>query len=716
MKERLHDTLEERGRSCKILVVCGLGGAGKSQLMLNYIEVFRDDYTAAFWIDAGSKERLDSDYKQIHNLLLRTKKDDIDIDTCVSEIRQWCQYREGRYMFVLDSADNIEDVESREYIDLHRYIVDAASVDFVITTRMQSAKDMTVLEAVQVAELAPEESRGIFLRRMKLQDPDPSVQEEIDAITDELGHFALAVSLAAAYVANTRRLRAHPAGYLVEYAERKKELLARRPKQHIDQYGDSVLTTWETSYAAISDRYPEACNMLALMAFLNSGDLFPELLGSDYETASGILASVILVQESTMSLQESLDHGFETLELYSFLQWSSQAQSFSMHKLVHTWSLERLRAVEHATFCYAVWSYLDHLFSISRRIPTMSERLVSHTLSCFVRVQAWCQGEGRSSKLFASSANSLLYYIISTGRYEFACELQSFKHEYYAQQRFFAPMAYLKSLFELSIFLEYNRKYDAAEVQLRLLFDALGTTEGPLSEECLTIRDSCQNVFARILAFHHGKYSEAEQMLRRLIRQTDHRNDAENYHAKVSLATIFNKQTRHNEAERLYKQLLAEFADLSDRNYVALTRGLGRALRAQGKLAEAEDVARKASERVLVHGPADIRSQVALLTLGQAKLAQKAYEEAGTLFRQACDAIAAPYHQTHFECQMELASALRQLQSYDEAIVMYTRALDGCVRISGVDNELTRRCSKELDEVRAFQTRRGHDSKKSMDA
>lgn len=48
VRERLHDTLEERGPSCKILVVCGLGGAGKSQLILHYIEVFKGDYTAVF--------------------------------------------------------------------------------------------------------------------------------------------------------------------------------------------------------------------------------------------------------------------------------------------------------------------------------------------------------------------------------------------------------------------------------------------------------------------------------------------------------------------------------------------------------------------------------------------------------------------------------------------------------------------------------------------
>ena len=173
VKERLHDTLEERGYSCKILVVCGLGGAGKSQLLLDYIEVFKDDYTAVFWIDAGSKDRLEADYRLIHNLLLHPSQDDVDISTCVSEVRQWCQRKTGRYLFVLDSADSIEDADSDDYIDLQNYLVDTASADVVITTRVQSARDMTELEAVQVADLTPDEARDIFIRRMNLQSLEP---------------------------------------------------------------------------------------------------------------------------------------------------------------------------------------------------------------------------------------------------------------------------------------------------------------------------------------------------------------------------------------------------------------------------------------------------------------------------------------------------------------------------------------------------------------
>lgn len=52
----MHDLKDDEVEDVQILVVWGLGGAGKSQLVLNYIREYRQDYTAVFWIEAGSKE------------------------------------------------------------------------------------------------------------------------------------------------------------------------------------------------------------------------------------------------------------------------------------------------------------------------------------------------------------------------------------------------------------------------------------------------------------------------------------------------------------------------------------------------------------------------------------------------------------------------------------------------------------------------------------
>ncbi|KAF6229364.1 hypothetical protein HO133_007480 [Letharia lupina] len=69
VKEQLHDLKNNGVEDVRILVVWGLGGAGKSQLVLIYIREYRRDYTAVFWIEAGSKESIERDYIQIYRLL-----------------------------------------------------------------------------------------------------------------------------------------------------------------------------------------------------------------------------------------------------------------------------------------------------------------------------------------------------------------------------------------------------------------------------------------------------------------------------------------------------------------------------------------------------------------------------------------------------------------------------------------------------------------------
>jgi len=671
--------------------------------MLNYIEVFEDDYAAVFWIDASSKDRLEADYKRIHNLLLHPSLGDVDVKTCVSEIRQWCQRKPGKHLFVLDSADSIEDAGSDDYVELQSYIVDAASVDVVITTRVQSAKDMTELEAVQVAELTPDEARDIFIRRMSLQNPDSEIKREIDAVTAELGHFALAVSLAAAYVASTRRLKDHPANYLVEYSERKKTLLARKPKKHVDQYGESVLTTWETTYASVSSRCPEACNLLTLIAFLSSSDIFPELFGPDYGTASDILASVICIQASAMPFQETIDNSFETLELYSFLQWNNQTKAFSMHKLVHAWSIGRLETTEQATFCLAAWRYLKHLFPVTEKIPAMSGRLVSHITTCFTSVRALCHGDGQAVEPFVASAVSLADNLRSTGRSDSAYELQSFAHEYHERRHSIDPMAYAQSSLALSLILQHQYKYDAAEELLRYVLDDL---KEPLSIKGHQTKVSCQYMLAMILARHHRKLKEAEQMFRDILNLRDEGELSPEVNVQSNLASVLMKQRRNSEAEAIFKNILHGDEALTDRRRVSFTRCLGRALRSQKKFAEAEVVARQACEDMLVHGLADLRLQIPLLDLGEVKLAQQEFEEAVSILRPACDAIAIPYHVAHLECLASMGCALRHLQRYDEGVSFYTKALDGYARMLGTDHECTRMCSESLDECRALLARR----------
>lgn len=57
----------------------------------------------------------------------------------------------------------------------------------------------------------------------------------------------------------------------------KKKLLRRRAGQAaytVQQYGESVLSTWEASFEAIEKHIRGAARLVSLWAFVNFGDIF----------------------------------------------------------------------------------------------------------------------------------------------------------------------------------------------------------------------------------------------------------------------------------------------------------------------------------------------------------------------------------------------------------------------------------------------------------
>jgi hypothetical protein len=227
MKERLDDTLDEERDSPRLLVLCGLGGAGESSLAHNYLLSYRKDYSAVFWLHAASAESLRKECEAIHGLLheqVRSRS-----NNNIDGVKQWFQGRKSRYLWILDSADNVGDAGTTDHIDLERYIPNAPCVDVIVTTRSQSVQHMTPLPAVQVTSLDRVEARDLFIQRAGIQDLTPQATENIDRIVERLGHFALAVKLAGAYMASNPHMEARLGEYLRQLTTDQNGLLNLQP-------------------------------------------------------------------------------------------------------------------------------------------------------------------------------------------------------------------------------------------------------------------------------------------------------------------------------------------------------------------------------------------------------------------------------------------------------------------------------------------------------
>ncbi|KAL8719781.1 MAG: hypothetical protein Q9181_008020 [Wetmoreana brouardii] len=200
IKEALHDPDNDQEDNARILAVYGLGGMGKSQLVLNYIQEYRRDYQAIFWIEAGSKETIERDYIQVYRLLYGRQTDAgqgiVKVEDAVPAVKRWFQGRNGRCLVVLDSADNIDNNQHESYIDLGYFMPDTPGVHVIVTSRSSTAKEITHLEAVEVAEMEASEATELFKRSAKMTEAGQDILREIGDIVKELGCLALAITLA----------------------------------------------------------------------------------------------------------------------------------------------------------------------------------------------------------------------------------------------------------------------------------------------------------------------------------------------------------------------------------------------------------------------------------------------------------------------------------------------------------------------------------------
>lgn len=218
---------------------------------------------------------------QIHHLLYEVHNvpglQPVRAEDAVPAVKPWFDGSRKRWLFIFDSADHIEPEHDPTAVDLRYLMPYDPSVDVIVTTRNVNVSKMSRLGGLEVAEMTSEEAITLFLKEAEITAVTGEQKAEVALIAEEVGYLALAVSLAGAYVAATPRLRTDITLYLPEYRRRRRELLDQKPEQLVHQYGASVLTTWETSYAAVHRPEPWAGHFLSLLGWLHWEDTFMSL-------------------------------------------------------------------------------------------------------------------------------------------------------------------------------------------------------------------------------------------------------------------------------------------------------------------------------------------------------------------------------------------------------------------------------------------------------
>ena len=290
--------------------------------------------------------------------------------------------------------------------------------------------------------MEPPEAIELFQRYAKIRERGQDIVTKVAQIVKELGHLTLAITLAGSYVSITPRLSSDIRRYLPKYRERRKELLRRRAKRHIHQYGESVLSTWEASFEAIENHNLAAARLLSLLAFVNFEDIFLGLFDGDN---TGVLAStpspVAEPSEATTSSNKTwqsflfseqqwtvyeLESAFETLQSYSLIQWKADQKSYAMHKLVHAWGQDRLEADRQRQLSSLALELMADAIAKDQIDPSYQLRLVPHVMASFSMFYPLHESLDELAMDWLAIIDGMEGFLFRIGRWSEAYDMQVF--------------------------------------------------------------------------------------------------------------------------------------------------------------------------------------------------------------------------------------------------------------------------------------------------
>jgi tetratricopeptide (TPR) repeat protein len=244
------------------LAIHGLGGSGKTQLALKYVEDHRDEYSPILWIDAKDEESVRASFERCANELHLQGNSSQSHSTCIADlpsvraVLQWLRNRkdtDDRWLVVVDNADDVT-------WGIKKVMPKGKLGSIIVTSQDGDSRKLIGggCEELRVGTMKLQEARALILRHLTLDlDPVPEdTLRDCDKIAERLGCLALAVDLAGAYISNDdTNPRQALRQYLVDYTRHQDQLLQSEHYRGMSTSDKTVWTVWDTTLEMIETRY-----------------------------------------------------------------------------------------------------------------------------------------------------------------------------------------------------------------------------------------------------------------------------------------------------------------------------------------------------------------------------------------------------------------------------------------------------------------------------
>ncbi|PVF91573.1 hypothetical protein CPB86DRAFT_802724 [Serendipita vermifera] len=270
-------------------ILHGLGGSGKTQAALYWIDTNKDKFTDVVFIDASSQKQIEAD--------LETAVRSVNPEWSEATWKQAIAYLSGHegWLLFFDNADSSD-------LRLEDYLPNSSSGAILITTRNREC-EMSEAEAIDLLH--------------KVANVQPLSNDKSIAIVKELGMLALAITQAGAYIYKTRQLEL----YLGIFRKHRVKLM-RGASLKGTNYDRSTYTAFDLSFELLPENAKEA---MKIFAFLHYSRIPQALVKKSIN--NHFRSHIDMERYSPMPEMESLVSNLETI-------FGSEWDDFVFHELI----------------------------------------------------------------------------------------------------------------------------------------------------------------------------------------------------------------------------------------------------------------------------------------------------------------------------------------------------------------------------------------------
>nr|XP_036579199.1 Nephrocystin-3-like protein 3 [Colletotrichum truncatum]KAF6786685.1 Nephrocystin-3-like protein 3 [Colletotrichum truncatum] len=513
---------------CSRVALHGLGGAGKTQIALDYCYRFQKTFADAsvFWVHASSVERFRDAFRDIAQKCKIPNKDSGTSDILLL-VKKWLEDKQrNRWLLVIDNADDTQvffptnsvHITNTTDSGVGRFIPDCAHGSILITTRnKQAAVDLASTSLVEVGNMTERETDSLL--HSLLKDVKGSA-EELSQLSSQLEYLPLALAQAASFILKNS---ISVGDYLNLLGSSNSSLIYRlsEPFQAFGRDSESphaLTATWIVSFEQIRKQCLLASDLLSVMSLFDFQGIpedfvrgyCREMLRSSCGSCNGPDGHNGIESVADTDFEGGVTKALGVLQAFSFISKTDEG-SYNMHRLVQLTTRK--------------WLIDDE------SLPTFSKTALKIVSSFFP------EGDHQNRELcreYLPHARAVL------------------EHPGAKQKGVRAKWAYLSQ--QVARFLRYEGQLQDAEFYQKRAVTLMIEIFGDDNPYTLSSKSDLSHIYRR-----QGRLDEAVEMISEVLkanerrRGPDHRSSLSNKH---SLARLFKHQGRFEEAEKLHLQTL----------------------------------------------------------------------------------------------------------------------------------------------------------------